>query len=204
MTLIFYFYFFIYVYQHISSEYYFYRYLLNHNENRNSMTIGPLPAGNNKKFVLPDVIDIPASVVDEIIKQTNESSPNTPKPNVKNSNSEIITGDEHRNNPENTENTVDVRTTEGQSILTEGIVDNEASNASTSATVGDNASTADSTRTRRSIFRRGSGNSSRSNSRSRKDSKKDSKERRIVWYPLIIVLEALEKKGKIYYINISQ
>jgi len=169
-------------------------YLLNHNENRNSMTIGPLPAGNNKKFVLPEMIDIPANVVDDIIKQTNESSPGPSK--TKNSNGELITGDEHRNNTENTENTVDVHSTEGQTALSEGITDNEASNASTSANVGDNASTADSTRTRRSIFRRGSRNSSRSNSRNRKDSKKDAKERRIIWYPLIIVLEALEKKDE--------
>ncbi|ORY86490.1 hypothetical protein LY90DRAFT_498715 [Neocallimastix californiae] len=38
------------------------------------MTIGPLPAGNNQKFVLPNTIIIPAEAIDDIIKQTNEVS----------------------------------------------------------------------------------------------------------------------------------
>ncbi|ORX49690.1 hypothetical protein BCR36DRAFT_412664 [Piromyces finnis] len=168
-------------------------YLLNHNENRNSMTIGPLPAGNNKKFVLPGVIDIPASVVDEIINQTNKNSNNLDKKNnVKKSNGEIPN---RENNTPETENSIDVNTREG-------IVDSELSNASASDfRVDNNTSSTEGTRTRRSIFRNGSRNSSRSNSRSKKDSKKDSKERKIIWYPLIIVLEALEKKSTDNKIN---
>jgi len=155
-------------------------YLLNHNENRNSMTIGPLPAGTNQKFVLPGVIDIPASAVDSIVKQTNENSLEIAKSNVPKE-GEIRNSE---NDLENTENTVDV---------------NE-SNASTSNAPNNNnnepTNDPNNNSRIRSIFNHSRRSSNVSRRSSKHSTKKEPKERRIIWYPLIIVLEALEKKDE--------
>jgi len=149
------------------------------------MTIGPLPAGTNQKFVLPGVIDIPASTVDSIVKQTNENSleiakANTPKEGeIRNS----ANGEEM----ENTENTVDVN----ESNASTSNAPNNNNNNPTNDPNNNNGGI-------RNIFNHSRRSSNVSRRSSKHSTKKETKERRIIWYPLIIVLEALEKKGNNY------
>ncbi|ORY37123.1 hypothetical protein LY90DRAFT_55624 [Neocallimastix californiae] len=160
-------------------------YLLNHNENRNSMTIGPLPAGNNQKFVLPDVINIPADVVDDIIKQTNELSLNATS--TKNNGTSDIPNEEGNNSNTGEVNTVDVN-----SEINNNNNNNERNGSSSSNVEPDNSSVSSRLRIGRNMFN----HRRRSSSRSTKGSKKNQKEKKIVWYPLIIVIESLDKKDE--------
>ncbi|ORX82413.1 hypothetical protein BCR32DRAFT_292644 [Anaeromyces robustus] len=178
-------------------------YLLNHNENRNSMTIGPLPAGNNQKFVLPDGINIPVDVINDIIIKTTvpDEIPSSRNSKNFNSNDNISSNNEDEDiNNVNIDNTVNIRVDnndDNNATPTNETLNNNELVASTSTNPNpDNSDHNRRLRLRRNIFNHGSRNSSRSTSRSRNSSKKEMKEKKIVWFPLIMVLEALENKNE--------
>jgi len=154
-------------------------YLLNQNESRNSMTIGPLPAGNNQKFVLPNSINIPADILDNIIQQTcelsNSSRKNSGEQIASDSNTEVSNSNTNSNPSESNEDT-----SEQNATTSEQTDHGNSSNNNTRLRIG------------RGMFNHRR-NSSRSTSRS---NKKDKKEKKIIWFPLIIVLESLERKDE--------